>query len=143
MKLKGLTSLKGLSLVAVLLLFFGGISYAGFEATSTNEFCGSCHVMERAYESWYHSAHREPISSCEDCHLPKNLGNKIVYKIGSGANDIYKNLTGPPDVIHAKDNTREIVNENCVSCHAELITKIDLSGGGKCVDCHRGTPHGR
>lgn len=142
MKLKRLLSLKGMLISVVAVLVLAGASYAGLEATSTTQFCTSCHVMEDAYQSWSHSAHREAVGSCSDCHIPKSLGRKITYKIASGTHDIYVNLTGPPDVIRAKESTRQVVNENCKKCHAGLVEDIHL-GERKCTDCHRHTPHGR
>ncbi|MDI6715579.1 MAG: NapC/NirT family cytochrome c [Actinomycetota bacterium] len=141
MKLDNLLSSKRVSIVLVAFLLIGGLSYAGYEATSTSQFCRSCHVMEDAYQSWYHSAHRSVVVSCTDCHMPKSLGYKLVYKVTSGTRDIYKNIAGPPDVIKAKEETIKIVNENCKRCHAKMVAKINMNGR-RCTDCHRYIPHG-
>ena len=42
-----------------------------FAKSESPEFCGSCHVMEAQYETWFHAgAHRR--IKCVDCHLPND-----------------------------------------------------------------------
>ncbi|HPO58113.1 MAG TPA: NapC/NirT family cytochrome c, partial [Anaerolineaceae bacterium] len=34
--------------------------------------CNNCHVMDYAYEGWYHAAHQS-CACCVDCYVPHNL----------------------------------------------------------------------
>ena len=118
------------------------ISYMGDDATT----CANCHVMDAAYENWYHSAHG-PSILCSECHAPH--GNVIVYyfvKTKLGVRDVYSFSTGQiPTLIRATDATKRDVQANCIRCHSETVK--DVMAGLQpydrlCWDCHRATSHG-
>jgi len=58
-----------------------------------------------------------------------------------------------PEVIRIKAAGINVVQENCIRCHANLVHRVDIrkvsgetakEGRGKlCWECHRETPHGR
>jgi len=58
-----------------------------------------------------------------------------------------------PQVIHIKDAGKEVVQDNCIRCHINLLTddavkpltvQAHTSRSERlCWDCHRETPHGR
>ncbi len=62
-------------------------------------------------------------------------------------------LRKEPQVIFIKEEGREVVQENCIRCHIDVITDYKLKRktnsyhnyreGRKCWECHRHTPHGR
>jgi len=119
-----------------------GFSYLGHNPTS----CANCHVMDSAYENWYHGGHG-PSILCSECHAPH--GNIIVYyfvKTKLGVRDVYSFSTGQiPTLIRATDATKRDVQANCIRCHAETVK--DVMAGPQpydrlCWDCHRATSHG-
>lgn len=127
-----------------LVIFIAGFAYM-YEHTSTTNYCGTtCHIMEPLYESQLHSAHREGIVECKDCHLPHdNFLHQVVYKGYSGAKDIYKNTFAEPVVLHTTTWSQNVANDNCIRCHQAVVDRIQVTDGLLCFDCHRHTPHGQ
>ena len=117
-------------------------SYLGHEPST----CNNCHVMDSQYESWYHAAHQN-FAVCTDCHLPhQNFASYYLYKGFSGLKDIYSfTLRTYPAVLRATQKTKEIIEANCIRCHADTIENI-LAGAQPidryCWDCHRSVAHG-
>jgi len=107
--------------------------------------CNNCHVMDTAYESWFHGSH-SPWASCGDCHTPHALIPKYQTKSISGYRHVSAFLSGNiPDAIRAKQDSREIVQENCVRCHIDTIDstfEISMDSERYCFDCHRFVSHG-
>ncbi len=130
--------------VALTLVILGYIS-AGFTMRNTDipEFCGTCHVMHEAVRTHQQSVHAQ--LTCNECHAPTDaFVSKMIFKTRAGMRDIYVNTIGPiPDVVTAEAATREVINDNCASCH--FMTTINLDGKAKnyCFDCHRHVPHTR
>ena len=115
-----------------------------FEHTSTNRYCVTeCHIMKPYYESAFHNIHREENNvNCRDCHIPENnLAEALVYKAYSGARDYYKNTFAPPKALLPKEWSKNIIQENCVRCHAIVVERINHTDGKRCFECHRGIPH--
>lgn len=107
--------------------------------------CNNCHVMDAAYESWYHGGHQE-WATCSDCHTPHDLIPKYIVKAESGYHHVTAFTFGNiPLAIRAKESSREVVQENCVRCHAETVSTItdnSMPMGRYCFECHRSVAHG-
>jgi cytochrome c nitrite reductase small subunit len=136
----------GLSALVIVLGIFiwvtDATAYIGHEPST----CNNCHVMDAAYENWYHAAH-ERFAGCNDCHLPhENLAVYYLYKGYSGAKDVFSFTTGSyPDAIRAEPLTVRIVQENCIRCHEKTVDDIlagSLPFDRNCWDCHRQVMHG-
>ncbi|WP_088036640.1 cytochrome c3 family protein [Evansella clarkii] len=130
-------------------VFIGVVLFAGtatgLKATDTADFCSSCHVMDEAHATFIDSNHAA--LTCNDCHIPQdNLVSKYVFKGKAGMSHMYMNTIGSDgieDVIHAKATSAEVVNENCISCHAAGLENVDFHDvKDSCIDCHRQVPHG-
>jgi len=118
------------------------------------ETCINCHIMAPQYSTWYHSSHREK-TNCNDCHVPhNNFINKYYFKAKDGLRHAtIFTLRKEPQVIFIKEAGREVVHDNCIRCHSELLTDSKLLAYNnethlfrmerKCWECHRETPHGR
>lgn len=108
------------------------------------EFCGECHVMDEQVETYLHSAHRLG-ANCGDCHIPHSLVPGAMYKAYTGTKDLIGVIRDQdPYHIQASETAKEIIQENCLRCHEDLLGEIgDTSeeGGKYCFDCHRSTPH--
>ena len=139
-----------ISLIAVLAVVGVGFYVTDFTAYLGNNptTCNNCHVMDYVYEGWFHGAHKS-WATCNDCHTPHALIPKYWVKAKSGYHHVtafvFKNYA---DAIRAKQESREVVQENCKRCHAATIANISLTekmGAGEerfCFDCHRTVAHG-
>lgn len=116
--------------------------------------CVNCHIMSPQYATWNHSSHRE-VAHCNDCHVPhNNVFNKYFFKAKDGVRHATLfTLRLEPQVIHIKDAGKEVVQDNCIRCHENLLTDDAVKPltiqahqnreDRKCWECHRETPHGR
>lgn len=118
------------------------LTYMGSDA----ETCSNCHVMDAAYENWYHGTH-QPWTECVDCHLPHE--NPLAYYVEkgrTGMHDVFVFTTGQaPAVIRAKPETKEIIQHNCVRCHAQTVEAVvmgPMENDRYCWECHRSVAHG-
>ena len=143
---------------------------AGMQATSTDEFCISCHeqrdnslVMLQA-TSHYQNA-TGVSASCSDCHVPHEFLPKMVRKV-EASREVWAHLKGVIDTpekyaAHAPAmKAREIArlrandSQECRNCHeTELMDTsaqspkaqqyhLAMAGSGKtCIDCHAGLAH--
>jgi len=113
---------------------------------SAPETCANCHVMDSAYENWYHAPH-EKWTECVDCHLPhQNVFAYYFAKGKTGMHDVYVFTTGQtPVLIRANEDTRQWVQSNCIRCHEDAVESILMGAqpfDRKCWDCHRNVSHG-
>ncbi|MBF0101440.1 MAG: NapC/NirT family cytochrome c [Desulfobacterales bacterium] len=115
----------------------------GMKISDQRQFCSSCHIMKEAALTHKMSLHAT--ISCNDCHAPHNLVNKIPFKVHAGTKDIYLNIFGKlEEPIHAGVNTKQVVNTNCKNCHTmtnSTVNSIDVKPF--CTDCHRNVQHMR
>lgn len=117
------------------------LSYMGTDA----ETCANCHVMNDAYENWFHGPH-EKVAECVDCHLPHE--NPVAYYIEkgrTGMHDVFVFTTGQtPDTIRAKPETKDIIQNNCIRCHETAVQNMLESAQPMdryCWACHRDVAH--
>ncbi len=107
--------------------------------------CNNCHVMDAAYESWYHANHMR-WATCVECHAPHAVIPKYLFKAKSGMNDVFHFSLGLiPEPIRAKPATKKIVQANCIRCHTETVSMVadgQADAGRYCADCHRSVAHG-
>lgn len=109
--------------------------------------CANCHVMRDVYDGWNHGSHKD-VAVCNDCHIPHS---SVVAKYAIKAFDGLKHsvaftLDRIPDPIRIEPFDREITYENCLTCHAEMISfisHVDDSAPTDCLTCHAGVGHGR
>ncbi len=161
-----------LSLVAIGAVF-GVVGLLAFDfsmnATSTDEFCVSCHEMQIPFEQLQKTSHyinRSGVrATCADCHIPHEFMPKMLRKI-EAAREVWGSLTGVIDtpekyVAHAPAmKAREIArleandSQECRNCHEaqQMLSVIQstkaqryhraLANGRKtCIDCHAGVAH--
>lgn len=138
-------------------------------ATSTDEFCTSCHEMQTPLEGLRTTAHFNNhlgvTAGCADCHLPHDFIPKMVRKV-EAAREVYGHFTGIIDTpekyaahlpkMKAREIARMRANDSaeCRYCHD--VTRMDLStqptlasrqhgsmktSGKTCIDCHTGIAH--
>lgn len=115
--------------------------------------CINCHVMYPQYATWMNSSHKD-VASCNDCHVPQdNVFRTYYFKAMDGMRHAtIFTARAEPQVIRIKQAGINVVQENCIRCHKDLIDMVNLvtvtgdnyhSGQGfRCWDCHREVPHG-
>ena len=138
--------LIGLLAFAFALGVFTWVSEAPAYAGHAPETCANCHVMDSQYENWFHAPHRS-WATCSDCHIPHdNFLSYWFYKGKSGMRDVYSFVTlSYPAAIRANEETRGIVQENCIRCHLDTVESIITAAmplERNCWDCHRTAAHG-
>jgi cytochrome c nitrite reductase small subunit len=111
-----------------------------YAKSETPEFCSSCHVMESQYENWFHSGGHRSLK-CIDCHLPNdNFPNHMTWKGLTGMWDMAVFYSGQaPEPIHLSARGAAMLQENCLRCHSELVSRINEDRN--CWQCHRRLSH--
>lgn len=129
------------------------LSMATSYLSDNPETCINCHVMYPQYASWAKGSHGH-VSTCSDCHVPQdNFFRKYYFKASDGLRHAtFFTMRWEPQTITIKDAGINVVQENCIRCHLDLVDMVQLvevsgksaaRGDGKlCWDCHRETPHG-
>lgn len=136
-----------IGITALVIAIGVGLSVTHFTAYLSDNptTCNNCHVMDAAYEGWYHSVHQLS-ATCNDCHTPHAFIPKYLVKARSGINHVAHFTLGLiPDPLRAKPSTDEIIQANCLRCHAETIANIadgQMDAGRYCFSCHRTVAHG-
>lgn len=115
--------------------------------------CINCHIMTPYYQSWNHSSHSQ-WATCNDCHVPQdNVFNKYAFKAKDGLyHAAVFTVKGEPNVIRPREESYEVIMNNCIRCHLELNTEFVKTGmidycevkegkGKACWDCHTQVPH--
>jgi len=161
--------------VALLVGLAGGlILWGGFNvvaaATSTNEFCTSCHEMAAPASQYQQSPHYKNEygvrADCADCHVPKPFVPRVIHMV-LALRDVWGHLTGIIDTSEkyqahrlemAEITWREMEADNslgCRSCHsfeamdfakqpaaAASVMHPAMAAGTACISCHKGIAHG-
>ena len=147
---------KKLILILSIFVISGvGLSSVMIKATSSPDFCGSCHEMKPMYDSWARGPHAFA-ASCSDCHLPHDSTiSYLSFKAKSGIKDVYSHFfNGKIDNFNYwfnKRNQRQqfVFVSNCIRCHTPLpdnkFHREFLSGRieGNCLTCHWYVGHGK
>jgi cytochrome c nitrite reductase small subunit len=120
-----------------------GGSYFSDEASA----CANCHVMREYYDGWMHGSHQS-VANCNDCHTPHEpFIAKYATKGTNGFNHSKAfTLDDYPSNFHITEVNREIAADNCLRCHAELVSFVvhqDQKHPTDCLACHVGIGHGR
>lgn len=107
--------------------------------------CMNCHVMREQFEAWNHSSHRR-VAVCNDCHTPHDtFVSKWFVKGLNGFNHSVAFTTGEfHDPIRIRAFNADVVQHNCISCHATAVSQVLGVHEGEslpCVSCHADVGH--
>ncbi len=117
-----------------------GVSAWALTATDQRQFCASCHLMREAAVTQKMSMHAN--LSCNECHAPHALLAKIPFKAEAGFVDVVANIQGKSLPIPPSVKQRDVINQNCISCHAPVNAKVaSMLVKPYCTDCHRSVAH--
>jgi cytochrome c nitrite reductase small subunit len=122
--------------------FAEGISYFSNDPNA----CANCHVMDNYLDSWQQASHHTR-AVCNDCHTPHALGPKLITKAINGWNhSVAFTLRNYVEPLRITERNARILQANCISCHAEMVSEIRAPHPGgsdvDCVKCHAGVGHG-
>jgi len=128
-------------------LYVARISEAASYLSDDPRTCINCHVMFPEYATWRHSSHAR-VATCNDCHVPHdNLLAKYAFKAMDGMrHSAVFTFRREPHVMKAIPASAQVIQANCVRCHAPVVADVTGPHAGPdraCIDCHRETPHGR
>lgn len=138
-----------LALVIGVLVGLGSYTFVyaeGFSYIKNDpEACLNCHIMREQYDGWQHASHHAA-ASCNDCHVPHDLLGKYLTKASQG----YRHskaftLQDFHEPIRITPADLQIVQNNCVRCHQELVDPINQAmhtATTDCVHCHARVGHG-
>jgi cytochrome c nitrite reductase small subunit len=135
-------------------LLFGGVMGLGIftlayaEGTSylsdDPQACVNCHVMRDVYDAWTKGSHKA-VATCNDCHIPHTFPEKYLVKALNGFNHSRAfTLQDFPEPIRITALNRQVTEENCLHCHAdvtELINHVGQSEPEDCLRCHATVGH--
>ena len=169
---RGLLATAGVVIIGIVIgLSMGGFSASMIHATSTTEFCVSCHVYENFYPEFQGSVHNANASGvqagCSDCHIAHDSWYNMMYvKAKSGLSDMWAYTVGgvnTPEEFEAKRRemaervwARHESNDSqyCRSCHQEeawdleaqepaarAAHQIAMNQDQTCINCHKGIAH--
>lgn len=109
--------------------------------------CVNCHIMRPQFDAWQKSSHHA-VAVCVDCHLPHDFVPKYLAKMENGYRHGEKFTTQKfVEPIVVQKRGREILEDNCVRCHGDLVASMHWVGSAgadrvSCVRCHGGVGHG-
>ena len=163
----------GLGVLVTLGFIAGAIAWQQFnnvmDATSTEEFCVSCHSMETPLEELKQTVHWSNNSgvraTCPDCHLPHDKTAKYARKM-QASREVLAELSGKYNEEGSFEEHRAEMTERewarfaangskeCKNCHsydrmnfekmskaAQKAMKPAAERNQSCVDCHKGIAH--
>ncbi|GAB78815.1 cytochrome c nitrite reductase small subunit [Austwickia chelonae] len=133
------------SLIGVGFFTFGYANGASYLSNDPKA-CVNCHVMRDQYDGWMKSSHGK-VAVCNDCHAPHDIVGKYATKAINGWNHGFAFTTGNfPQNIQITQRNREITEQACLSCHADITSGIrasrpEHSPQVSCISCHRNVGH--
>lgn len=155
--------------IIVGMIFWAGLNWS-FEVTNTEEFCISCHEMEKFvyqdYKKTNHYSNRTGVrATCPDCHVPKQWHLKLITKI-KATSDVYHQILGTISTKEKYDEKHHAMSQGvwrkmkasdsreCRNCHdssqmnaesqkpaAAIQHARAREEGMTCIDCHMGIAH--
>jgi cytochrome c nitrite reductase small subunit len=127
--------------IAAGMVLLGVIAYA-MTTTDQRPFCASCHLMQEAAVTHKMGSHAR--LACNECHAPHQLLSKLPFKAQEGLRDFLGNITGKDIPRPLSLRTKNVVNTNCIACHAQTnINVASMDAKPYCIDCHRSVAHMR
>ncbi|OEF30215.1 NapC/NirT family cytochrome c [Vibrio rumoiensis] len=164
-----------IAIIAIIGVVIGWITFGGTQvvlhATSTTEFCVSCHTMEKPFKEYQGSVHfsndKGIRAECADCHIPTHSTFAYLWTKIRASKDIYHEfVTGKIDTEEKYEAHRLEMAETvwsqlkandsatCRSCHSfDAMEVFDQPKGARemhlsaqkdgqtCIDCHKGVAH--
>jgi nitrate/TMAO reductase-like tetraheme cytochrome c subunit len=167
--------LLGIPLGGLIMLVIGAVGLGTVNwvvhATSTTQFCFTCHSHQQfirpEYEASTHFRNEAGVrAECADCHLPHDNWFELMYTKVTVSADIVPELAGKIGTAEkyaahrgemAQQVWREMLGNDskfCRSCHSFDAMNLEaqrrmpsrrhaaaIGSGQSCIECHRGMVH--
>lgn len=150
---------KKLTIIAIGVVLFGIIAFAGIELTCTSWFCLRCHEMRELGDSWKLSKHgpdNPEMNNCMKCHAQPGFIGFMKAKIGGLFSLAYKDTGGyhleaTQPVVCVRDGCHQIEDldratrpDKTVTMNHGIHIKVMKEVGTRyqCMPCHRDIAHG-
>jgi len=120
-----------------------GLSYLSNDPQT----CVNCHIMREQYDGWQKGSHHAA-AACNDCHIPHDFAPKYYAKMRNGFwHSKGFTLQDFHEPIQITPYNKAVLQENCVSCHRQIVSEIATHPGNDeqmldCAHCHAGVGHG-
>lgn len=118
-----------------------GLSYLSTDPAA----CANCHIMQGQYDSWQKAGHHTA-ATCVECHLPAGFPAKYLAKAVNGWNHSAAfTLQDFHEPILITPRNAEILQDNCVRCHGDLVhdqVGVFAESQPRCTHCHARVGHG-
>jgi sulfatase modifying factor 1 len=148
----------------ILGIFIVVVGFAAVRYTSSDNFCGACHVHPQATSSWKLSTHYKNesgvVTHCSECHLPPGGFQHLKEKTRLGIRDVFGAVFKDTDRIDWEERSAlyhavtYTFDNSCLRCHADLYS-LGLSAKGVeahqhydntkdkiyCINCHKTVGH--
>lgn len=163
------TSLGAAALFVIVGIVFWGGFHTVLEVTNQQWFCTSCHEMTWVTEEWserVHSSNRSGVlTTCADCHVPREWGPKMIRKI-EASRELWGKLVGTINTEEKFEAKRLVLAERvwssmlrtdsreCRNCHEWQGMDLEAQDqraarthvrafeeGRTCIQCHQGIAH--
>jgi cytochrome c nitrite reductase small subunit len=107
--------------------------------------CANCHVMREVYNAWSRGSHKS-VAVCNDCHTPHDspITKYAVKAINGFKHSAAFTFGGFPEPIRITGFNKDVVNQSCLNCHADVTSLINRKGNSEsldCVQCHARVGH--
>lgn len=104
------------------------------DASSSMEFCTSCHEMEAfVYQEYKETVHYQNASGvraiCKDCHVPHEFVPKMIRKLQASVNEVPAHFMG-------KISTREKFEEHRAELAERVWERMRSNDSKTCRSCH-------
>ena len=139
-----------LLLAACLGVITGLSGYTFFYAQGTSYLrddpvaCKNCHIMREHFDIWARTSHHAA-ATCNDCHTPDDFFGKYSVKAINGWNHSVAFTTGSfPEPLRIKSFNKAIVQDNCITCHHNIVERMGAGTNGEnadCLQCHSYVGH--
>lgn len=142
-------------IVAILLGVTVGLSFFTFGYANGSAYfgkdpqaCAQCHAMNEQFTAWSNGGHRH-VATCQDCHAPHD--DPVAWALDEADNGFWHSLKftfdAYPQNIKIREKNREVVQEACLYCHKEVVSRTEMSRphgeGVSCLQCHSEVGHER
>jgi cytochrome c nitrite reductase small subunit len=122
-----------------------GLSYLSDDPKA----CVNCHVMREQYDGWQKAGHHAH-ATCNDCHVPQDTFGRYTTKALHGwRHSKAFTLDDFAEPIRILPEDLDIVHDNCVRCHNEIVSELAPSPHAAveserydCTRCHASVAHG-
>jgi len=94
--------------------------------------------MRDVYAGWGKSSHKA-VAACNDCHTPHDsIVSKYAVKAINGLNhSIAFTTDNYPRPIRITGMNRDVAQQNCLYCHADLTAQMSHAASNDPTDCLR------